>query len=66
MPPASELLTTYGPLALGWVVAVILYKEVVDMRKKLMEMIVSDIKIKMTMTQQLKELTAIIKKGFGE
>ena len=62
----TDILTHYGPLGFGWIAAVFLFKENRSITDKYHKMSESSIKVKLELAQTLKELSEVIKKGFGD
>jgi hypothetical protein len=62
----TDLVTIYGPLGFGWVAAIVLFRENKAIVKKYHAMSINSIKIKIELAQRLRELSEIIKKGFGD
>lgn len=58
----EALLTTYGPLGLGWVFAAYLLKQNLNLQEKVMAAFLADTEAKGALRQSLEKLTDIVEK----
>lgn len=61
----AEILSSYGPMGMGWIAAIFLWRENAKLHEKVYNMAITDIEVITGMTQRIKDLAAIIEKGFG-